>query len=80
MNVNQCFSFKGISVCRKSDNHPYGDLAKSGYKPEIKYKSSIILLYVWLHNENHIYEFGNFYFFLSSLLATENLINHSINV
>jgi hypothetical protein len=69
------FLLKEFLFVEKSDNHPYGDLAKSGYKPEIKYKSSIILLYVWLHNENHIYEFGNFYFFLSSLLATENLIS-----
>jgi hypothetical protein len=74
------FLLKEFLFVEKSDNHPYGDLAKSGYKPEIKYKSSIISLYVWLHDENHIYEFGNFYFFLSSLLATENLINHSINV
>jgi hypothetical protein len=29
-------------------------LAKSGYKPEIKYKSLIILLFVWVHNESQI--------------------------
>jgi hypothetical protein len=33
---------------------------KFGYT---KYKLLIILLYVWLHNENHIYESGDFYFF-----------------
>jgi hypothetical protein len=40
------------------------DLAKSGYKPAIKYKSLIILLYVWLHNENQIYKSGDIYSFL----------------
>jgi hypothetical protein len=45
---------------------------KSGYKLKIKHKSLMIFLYVWLHNENHIYEFGDFYFFLS-FLATKNL-------
>ncbi len=29
----------------KSGNHPWEDLAKSGYKPNMKYKSLIILLY-----------------------------------
>ncbi len=31
--------------CRKSAYHLYEDLAKSGYKPNMKYKSLIILLY-----------------------------------
>jgi hypothetical protein len=53
------------------------DLAKSGYKPAIKYKSLTILLYVWLHNENQIYKSGDFYSFLSpQLLATKNLQIH----
>jgi hypothetical protein len=47
-------------------------LVKSGYKPEIKYKSLNILLYFWFHNENQVYESGNFY----SFLATENLQKH----
>ncbi len=55
-------------------------LAKYGYKPEIKYKSLIILLYVWLHNENDIDESGFFLFFFPpphfSLRGTENLLNH----
>jgi hypothetical protein len=56
-----------IGSCRQSDNHPQEDLAKSGYKPDIKYKPLIILLYVWLHNDNHIYESGDFtsFFFLA---------------
>jgi hypothetical protein len=40
--------------CRKSGNHQKEYLAKSGYKPEIKYKSLIILLFFWLNNENQI--------------------------
>jgi len=52
---------------------PKDDLAKSGYKPPKKYKSLIILLYLWLHNENQVYEYGDFYLFFSSLLAIENL-------
>jgi hypothetical protein len=31
--------------CKKSGNHLWEDLAKSGYKPNVKYKSLIILLY-----------------------------------
>jgi hypothetical protein len=48
-------------VCSQSADYPSkvmiiipkADLTKSGYKPEIKYKSSLtILLYFWLHNED----------------------------
>jgi hypothetical protein len=35
---------------------PKEDLAKSGYKPEIKHKSLIMLLYFWLDPENQIFE------------------------
>jgi hypothetical protein len=53
---------KGVFVCSQSGNHPLenvertghhpqDDLAKYGYTSEIKYKSLIILLCVWLHNE-----------------------------
>jgi hypothetical protein len=49
----------------QSGDHPYDDdeksgyclkedLAKSGYKPDVKYKFLIIFLYFWLQNENHI--------------------------
>jgi hypothetical protein len=31
---------------------PWEDLAKFGYKPEIKYISLIILHCLWLHDEN----------------------------
>jgi hypothetical protein len=27
----------GILLCRPSGNHPYEDLAKSGYKPDMKF-------------------------------------------
>jgi hypothetical protein len=39
-------------------DHPWEQLAKSGYKSEIKSKYLIILLYFWLHNENQIIESG----------------------
>jgi hypothetical protein len=39
----------GIFVCSQSGDHPQEDLAKSGYKSEIKYKSCIILLYIFGH-------------------------------
>ncbi len=39
--------------CRKSRDCPNEDLARSSHKPDMEYKSIIILLYFWLHNENH---------------------------
>jgi len=39
-----------IGRCRKSGDHPYEVLAKSGYKPYMNYKSRIIHLYSWLYN------------------------------
>jgi hypothetical protein len=38
-------SFLGFFIHSQSGNHPQEDLAKSGYKPEIKYKYVIILLF-----------------------------------
>jgi hypothetical protein len=35
--------------------------------------------YVWLHNENHIYQCGDFYSLFFPLLVTENLQNHLKN-
>jgi hypothetical protein len=60
--------FLGIFVCSQTGSHPYEDVTKSGYKLYIKYKSLIILLYFWLHNESQIYKFG-FSFFLFSLTS-----------
>jgi hypothetical protein len=57
------FFYKEISVCSQSGNHPYEDLAKSGYQPDIKHKSLITLLYFWLQIENKILKSGNFYLF-----------------
>jgi len=37
---------------RKRGDYPLEDLAKSGYKSEMKYKSLIILLCVWLNAMN----------------------------
>jgi hypothetical protein len=37
---------------RKNGDCPLQDLAKSGYKSEMKYKSLIILLCVWLYAMN----------------------------
>jgi hypothetical protein len=68
--VTQCF------LRNLSGDYPWDDLAKSGYKPEVKFKNLIILPYFWLHNENHIQESDNILlFFPPSLLATENLQN-----
>jgi len=33
---------------RKSGFHAQEDLAKSGYKPDLKYQTLFILLYLWL--------------------------------
>jgi hypothetical protein len=44
----------GIFVCSQSGYHPEENLAKSGYKPDMKYKPLIILLYFWLHTENQV--------------------------
>ncbi len=68
--------FSGIFVCSQSGNHPYAHLVKSGYKPEVKYKSSIILLYFCLHIENQTYESDDFNLFFPSLVETDNLKNH----
>jgi len=38
------------------------DLAKSGYKPDMKYKS-LTILYFWLLTENQIQKSGDFLFF-----------------
>jgi hypothetical protein len=45
-----------IGRYRKNGNQPLEDLAKYDYKLEIKYKILIILLYIRLHNEYHMYE------------------------
>jgi hypothetical protein len=56
---------------KNSGNPPWEDLVKSGCKLEIKYNISlIILLRVWLHNGNHIYKTGDFFF---SILAPKPL-------
>jgi hypothetical protein len=55
-----------LGRCIKSGNRPYADLVKSGYKLQIKHKALMILLYVWLYNENHMYESGNFFTFVLS--------------
>jgi hypothetical protein len=60
-----------LMVAKVAIIHPYDDedksgyclkedLAKSGYKPDMKYKFLIIFLYFWLQNENHIQEYGHF--------------------
>jgi hypothetical protein len=52
-----------IGRLRKSGDHPYENLAKSENKPEMKYKSVIILLYVWLQTK--FMNLANFTFFSS---------------
>jgi hypothetical protein len=46
----------------KNGNHKYKYLAKSSYKLNIKYKYLINPLYLWLHIESQVYEFGHFYY------------------
>jgi len=41
-------------MLKKTNNCLHEDLAKSDYKPNIKYKYLIIILYIWLHTRNHI--------------------------
>jgi hypothetical protein len=41
----------GIFVCSQSGDHPWEDLAKSGYKPETNYQSLFIFLYFWLQDD-----------------------------
>ncbi len=45
------------------------DLAKSGYKPEIKYKSLIIFLCLWLLNQNQVYQSGDSDWWVDSRLV-----------
>jgi hypothetical protein len=40
------------------------------------HKALMILPYVWLYNENHMYESGKFFTFFLSLLGTENMQKH----
>jgi len=39
-------------TCENPSDHPEEDLAKSGYKSNMIYKSLIILLYIWLPTGN----------------------------
>ncbi len=48
--LNFLFAAKVMTIVKE-------DIVKSGYKPEIMYKSSIILLYFWLCNKV-IYKVG----------------------
>jgi hypothetical protein len=53
---------KWQSSMGKNGNHKYKYLAKSSYKLNIKYKYLINPLYLWLHIESQVYEFGHFYY------------------
>jgi hypothetical protein len=56
-------------ICRKSGNHSKEDLARSGYKPYVKHKTLIILLYFCLHTEKKFKK--NLVVFFPSFLAIE---------
>jgi hypothetical protein len=75
--VSQSFTKR----CRKNDEHLLEDLAKSGYKPDMKYKS-LTILYFWLLTENRIQKSGDlnyyYYYFSVTFLAIENLQNQFI--
>jgi hypothetical protein len=45
------------------NGYPQTDLGKSGYKPDMKYKSLINPLYLWMPDENQISKYGNCDFF-----------------
>jgi len=66
-----------IGRCKKGGDHPYEDLAKSGYISDIKYKCLTILSFFWLHDKNEMYESGNLYFFLFWQLKTLKIISFS---
>jgi hypothetical protein len=53
------------------------DLAKSGYKPNIKDRSLIILLLFWLHTKNQVQKSGDSNYFPSHLVI-EDLKIHII--
>jgi hypothetical protein len=53
----------GIILCSLSGNHPEEYLAKSGYKSDLRYKSLINLLYLWLQTEHQQYESDLFCYF-----------------
>ncbi len=80
--------FEGIFFWSQSGNHPQKDLekwvmvlpqedlAKSGYKPNVKYKSLIVLLYIWLHTLETKYKGSDDFLKIDpspSLLAIEKL-------
>ncbi len=54
--------FRNFSL-QPNGNHSYGDLAKSGYQPDIKHKYLITLLYFWLQIENINIEIWEFLLF-----------------
>jgi len=43
-----------IETCGKTGDCPSENLAKYGYQPNMKFKSLIILLYIWLQTGNQI--------------------------
>jgi hypothetical protein len=44
--------FKNILFVAKSGNHSQKGLVKAGYIPDMKYKTMINLLYLWLHTQD----------------------------
>ncbi len=53
-------------------DHPWEDLAKSGYKPNMKYESLIIKLYFSATNWKPNVEISQFLLIFFSLVAIEN--------
>jgi hypothetical protein len=53
---------KLIGRFRENGDHPYENVAKSGYILDLEYKSFINILYSWLQTENQVHKTANFSF------------------
>jgi hypothetical protein len=66
-----------IGRCRRSGNHPWEDLAKCGYKQDMKLKNfshaSFYYIFGYTPKTKYIEKIGEFNYFPPSLLAIENL-------
>jgi len=65
-----------IHRCTKIGNHPYEDLAKFVYKPTMKYKSLITLLYFDNTFKSKYKNISIIIIIIFSHLTIENLQNH----
>jgi hypothetical protein len=64
------FVAKVVIIHWKMSQKWQSSLSKSSYRSEIKYKSLITCLFVWLHNKNQIYGYGDFNLFFPPLTSS----------